>query len=179
MAEDLTLRDATPADALVIGVLGTQVSLDTYATEGIRPLLAREVIEHFSTAAIEALLHEPAVRFVLAERAGHLVGFAQLDLAEQQPLVAAPAVELQRLFVQRRFHGQGIGRALVAACVAHARRHGARALWLTAWVGNHHAQAWYRRQGWQARGSTDYVFEDERFENTVFELPVDGAAAPA
>ena len=40
----LRLRTGTPDDALLVGVLGTQVSLDTYATKGIRPLLAREVL---------------------------------------------------------------------------------------------------------------------------------------
>ncbi|HOZ25184.1 MAG TPA: hypothetical protein PLI83_10420, partial [Thermomonas sp.] len=38
------LRPATPDDALCLGVLGLQVFLDTYATGGIRPTLAREVL---------------------------------------------------------------------------------------------------------------------------------------
>lgn len=171
---DTVLRDARPDDALVIGVLGTQVFLDTYATSGIRPLLAREVREHFATETIAARLAEPHTRFVLAERAGHLIGFAQLGLGARQALVAAePAVELQRLYVQARFSGQGVGKALVAASAKRAAAWGARALWLTAWVGNERALAWYRRQGWRELGSTDYVFEDERFENRVFERRVD------
>lgn len=170
---DLVLRDATAEDALVIGVLGTQVFLDTYATAGIRPLLAREVRQNFSTEAIAALLARPQTRFVLAEREGHLVGFVQLGLGARQALVAAePAVELQRLYVQARFNGQGVGKALVAAGAARASAWGARALWLSAWVGNGHALAWYRRQGWRELGSTDYVFEGERFENRVFEKPL-------
>lgn len=167
---DMVLRDATPADTLVIGVLGTQVFLDTYATAGIRPVLAREVLAHFSTGAIAALLAQPRTRFVLAEREGHLVGFVQLAFGAKQALVAAePAVEVQRLYVQARFNGQGVGKALVGAAAARAAAAGAQALWLTAWVGNAHALAWYRRQGWRELGSTDYVFENERFENRVFE----------
>jgi diamine N-acetyltransferase len=169
---DTVLRDATAEDALVIGVLGTQVFLDTYATRGIRPLLAREVREHFSTEAIAARLADPHTRFVLAENEGHLLGFVQLGLAARHELVQAePAVEVQRLYVQARFHGQGVGKALMAGAGQRARAAGAAALWLTAWVGNTHALAWYRRQGWIERGSTPYVFEDESFENRVFERP--------
>lgn len=172
------LRQAVPDDALVIGVLGTQVFLDTYATSGIRPLLAREVGEHFSTEAIAARLAEPDTRFLLAEREGHLVGFVQLGLAARHELVqAGPAVEVQRIYVQARFNGQGIGKALVAGAEHQARAAGAVALWLTAWVGNAHALAWYRRQGWRELGSTDYVFEGERFENRVFERSVDPPSA--
>lgn len=167
----LLLRQATPEDALIIGVLGTQVSLDTYATQGIRPLLAREVLAHFSTEAIAALLAQPHTRFILAEHEGHLIGFAQLGFGEPDPLVSAhPAVEVERLFVQARFKSQGVGKALIAAAASQAIASGARSLWLTAWVGNHDAIAWYRRQGWLERGTTDYVFEDEQFENLLFEL---------
>lgn len=170
---DTVLRDATPEDALVIGVLGSQVFLDTYATAGIRPLLAREVRAHFSTDTIAALLARPQTRFVLAEREGHLVGFVQLAFGARQALVAAdPAVEVQRLYVQARFNGQGVGKALIGAAETRAASAGAKALWLTAWVGNAHALAWYRRQGWRELGSTDYVFENERFENRVFSRPL-------
>ncbi len=167
----LLLRQGSPDDALVIGVLGTQVSLDTYATQGIRPLLAREVLAHFSTEAIASLLAQHQTRFLLAELEGHLIGFVQLGFGERHELVVAdPAVEVERLFVQARFKGQGVGKALIAAASAQARASGALSLWLTAWVGNTDALAWYRRQGWLERGSTDYVFEDEHFENRLFEL---------
>ena len=169
----LLLRQGEPGDALVIGVLGTQVSLDTYATQGVRPLLAREVLAHFSTEAIASLLAQSHTRFVLAERDGHLIGFVQLGFGERNALVLAdPAVEVERLFVQARFKGQGVGKALIGAATALAIASGARSLWLTAWVGNTHALAWYQRQGWLERGSTDYVFEDEHFENRLFELPL-------
>jgi diamine N-acetyltransferase len=170
MDTPVLLRDATPDDALLIGVLGTQVSLDTYATAGISPLLAREVREHFNTEPIAALLARRDTRFVLAERQANLVGFVQLAFGARHALVAAErAVEIDRLYVQAPFKGQGIGKALVAAAAERARAWGAQALWLTAWVGNEAALAWYRRQGWRELGSTDYVFENERFENRVFE----------
>jgi GNAT superfamily N-acetyltransferase len=170
----LRLRQGTHADALVIGVLGMQVSLDTYATQGIRPLLAREVLAHFSTAAISSLLAQPHTRFVLAERDGHLIGFAQLAFGERHALVLGdPTVEVERLFVQARFKGQGVGKTLIGAASGQARASGAMSLWLTAWVGNKEALAWYRLQGWLERGVTDYVFEDEHFENRLFELQLD------
>ncbi|MEO8132440.1 MAG: hypothetical protein ABI831_00440 [Betaproteobacteria bacterium] len=41
----IAFRLATDTDALCIGVPATQVFLDTYATDGIRPSLALEVLE--------------------------------------------------------------------------------------------------------------------------------------
>ena len=44
------LRPARPDDALCLSVLTMQVFLDTYATEGIRPSLAREVLTSYAAA---------------------------------------------------------------------------------------------------------------------------------
>ena len=68
-----------------LGVLGTQVYLDTYATIGIRPTIAREVQAAFSTARVESLLAQPAVRWIVAECEAHLIGFTQLTLGPGQP----------------------------------------------------------------------------------------------
>jgi len=51
----VTFRPAVAADALCLGVLSTQVFLDTYCTQGIRPELAREVLANHSVATYEAL----------------------------------------------------------------------------------------------------------------------------
>lgn len=168
-ASSIAIRDATPADAACIGVLCTQVYLATYATEGIRPRLVREVASHFGIDAVHALLVAPATRCLVAARSGHLLGFAQLRLDAAHPKVdAVRAVELERLYVLERFAGQGIGRALLAACEATAREHGATTMWLTAWVSNRRALAFYARRGHVDVGSDCYVFEDERHENRIF-----------
>ena len=68
LAEDVTFRVAVDADALCIGGLATQVFLDTYATEGIRPSLARGVLKHLSTSSVSALLSNPNARFIVKPR---------------------------------------------------------------------------------------------------------------
>lgn len=172
-AAPLLLRPAVPGDAVVISALATQVFLDTYATEGVRPAVAREARASFDLPVIEALLSTPQRQLLLAEAEGHLRGFVQLMPG---PLPAgfcadgahaAPACEVERLYVQPRWQGQGVGRALMRRAAEHALAAGCSGLWLTAWVGNTHARAWYARQGWQDVGATPHTFEGETFENRV------------
>ena len=166
---DALLRPARADDALCIAVLGTQVFLDTYATQGVGPVLAREVLAHFSSAEIAALLARPDTRFIVAERDDHLVGFVQLTLGARQPEVTGSiTTEVVRLYVQRRFQGQHLGARLLQQAQSVAAEHGASRLWLTAWVGNPRAIGFYAAQGWQDVGSTDYVFEGEAFLNRIF-----------
>jgi diamine N-acetyltransferase len=180
MGDDVAFRPATTADALCISVLGTQVFLDTYATDGIRPSLAREVIEHLSVPAVSALLAAPAVRFIVAERAGHLIGLAQFTLGSVHELVTArPGAELNRLYVLERFTGSGIGTALLGEAETQAAATGAAVLWLTAWVGNRRAMDFYARRGYSDLGATTYVFQHERYENRVFAKALGRSRAPA
>lgn len=166
---EIALRTADPSDALCIGVLATQVFLDTYAMDGIRPSLAREVLHHLSTGAIARSLADPATVFLVAERAGHLIGFAELTIGATHEFAGPEAtVELGRLYVQRAFAGKGIGTMLLARSEVLARARGAGALWLTAWVGNRRGLAFYARRGYVDAGGTMYEFENEQYENRVF-----------
>lgn len=162
------VRDARPDDALCLGVLGLQVFLDTYATAGIRPSVAREVLATFSTEAMTACLHDPAMRLLVAEQDGHLVGFAQVTLGAAHDLAPpGPPAELLRLYVQEPFTGGGLGTRLLRAAEAAAAARGARVMWLTPWVHNQRARAFYAARGYVDQGLTWYRFEGESHENRL------------
>ncbi len=165
----ISYRTAIPEDALCLGVLGTQIFLDTYAKQGIRPSVAREVLEHFSVEAISDLLSSPSTAFLVAEQDGHLIALAQLTHGSTHELVPfEPAMEVKRLYVQEHFTGKGVGQTLLRHAEALAAARGARALWLTAWVGNPRALAFYERQGYRDVGGSTYVYENDVYETRVF-----------
>ena len=168
-------RVAEPADALCVGVLAIQVFLDTYATDGLRPDLAREALTHYSPEVFETRIRDASKHFLLAERAGHLVGFSECSVSSTPPDPSlSSGVELVRLYVQRRAQRLGIGAALLAGAEAYARALGAPLLWLTAWVGNTSARAFYEAQGYDEVGVTSYEFEGEVYENRIYRKMLDG-----
>ena len=174
MSSDILLREAGQADALCLHALATQVFLDTYANQGIREAIAREAQQELSVAAFLEQLEAPAVRVLLAEHGGFLVAFASVTLGAAHSLVARrPAAELSRLYVQLPFMRRGIGALLLRRVEALARAAGASTLWLTAWVGNARALAFYASQGYEELGSTYHEFENERFENRLFARALD------
>ena len=164
-----SFRVATIADADCISTLATQVYLNTYATEGIRPLFVREVNAQLSVVAISELISQPATSFILVERAAHLIAFAQVTFgATHDRVTAKNTVELDRLYVHERFTAQGIGKALLKHVESLAASTGASALWLTAWVHNLRALRFYAAQGFVDAGMTMYRFEHEQHENRLF-----------
>jgi len=165
----VSLRSADAADVPCLSALATQVFLETYATSGIRLALAREVETQFCATAFTERLSQPGRRTLLAERSGHLVGFAEVALGAEHELVSPkPAAELTRLYVQSPFLRQGVGRRLLRRAEALALAEGASTLWLRAWIGNERALLFYASQGYEPLGSTEYCFEGEAFENRLF-----------
>ena len=176
--EGLRLRPAAASDALCLSVLAMQVFLDTYATQGIRPEIAREVLASYSQQVFAAACADPSTRLSVAERAGHLVGFAQVALGASHGLApAGQQAELFRLYVQEPFTGQHIGSLLLADAERLAHEAGATVLWLTPWVYNHRALAFYQRRQYTDHGLTHFVFEGESHENRVYAKQLGTAAA--
>jgi GNAT superfamily N-acetyltransferase len=168
-SDDITFRPAVAADALCLGVLATQVFLDTYAPQGIRPAIARQVLAEYSVARYERLLADPGVTILVAERAGHLVGFSQVGngIAHERVPEAA-ASELQRLYVHERFTGRGIGRDLLRHAEKAAAASGADTLWLTAYEGNARALQFYPRRGYEDLGATIFTLQGEDHPNRLY-----------
>ena len=66
---------------------------------------------------------------------------------------------------------------LLRRAEAVAAQQRASMLWLTAWVGNRHALAFYARRGYRDVGATVYRFQDEQYENRVLTRALDAPAA--
>lgn len=168
-ASRIRIREAQPQDSLYIGVLAMQVFLDTYATEGIREAIATQALQAFAPDTIARLMVQPDTVLVVAESNGHLIGFAQIKLRAGHLMICATDVaELQRLYIQERFTGLGIGYRLLQAAEQHAEHAGATLLWATVWVGNERALGFYPRQGYTLLGSPMYSFQGEIHENRLF-----------
>lgn len=173
---DVAVRAGVVADATCLAGLGLQVFLDTYALQGIRPALVREALQDHRIEAVAARLAEPGRAFVIAELAGHAVGFAELALDAPTTLLdAAQAAMLDRLYVHPRFAGRGIGRRLLAEAEARAAAAGASALWLTAWAENARALRFYPRCGYALLGSGEFTFESDRYDTRIYGKRLDAA----
>ncbi|WP_269532927.1 GNAT family N-acetyltransferase [Chitinimonas sp. BJYL2] len=157
----MIIRFATEADAPVLAALAQAVWVDSYAREGMRAVLADYVRDAFTAERYLRELADPARQIWVAERDGHLLGYASLNM-ETSPIRPELNRRLETLYVLRRLQGQGVGRALMQA-VAVASPQG----WLSTWHRNEEALAFYARIGCQRIGETAFELEGESHLNHV------------
>ena len=86
-----------------------------------------------------------------------LLGFAHLRQTPTPPALEGRfALEISRFYVDRPWHGRGIARVLMSACVAEARSRGADALWLLVYQDNPRAVAFYEKSGFHRAGTQPF-----------------------
>lgn len=163
----ITLRSASATDAPVLSALACQVWLDTYATDGISPLIADYLHETFAPDSFLQRLADPQQQLMLAVQGEHLLGYAQLHTAS--PCSAAPQLTaaLQTLYVQSHASGRGIGQRLLHWAGAQAQTASGNPLWLSVNAANARAITFYLRNGLQQIGAYDFMLGEQRYPNLL------------
>ena len=109
-----------------------------------------------------AELRDPARVTLLAEVGGELAGYTMVRRAEVPACVTGPApVEVQRFYVDQRWHGRGVAQPLMRAAEEVARGWGGETLWLTVWGENHRALAFYAKCGFADVGEHPFLLGND------------------
>ncbi len=175
-----TLRPCAAPDAGALALVGAATFLDSYAE--ILPgadILAHCASQH-STALYAAWLARADHAVWLAEAAGGApVGYVTLNPPDL-PVEPGPGdVEIKRIYLLRRYHGAGLGAALLAAAQAGAAARGFERLLLGVYSQNAQAIAFYRRQGFEQVGVRRFQVGANLYDDLVLARPVEAPATGA
>ena len=169
---DFSIRLATPDDAPALSVAGRNFFSDTFGSANRPEDMEAYLASAFSEARQRAELAEPGARILLATgRGGDIVGYAHLRLGAAPPATSSaladrPA-EIARLYADRRWHGRGLGAALMDATVALATQWGAELLWLGVWEENPRAIAFYAKHDFIDVGGQEFLLGSDRQRDRI------------
>jgi diamine N-acetyltransferase len=163
-SESFQIRIATREDAPALSALAERLFVETFGAANEPENMAAYLPSAFSLELQTAELTDPDRTVRLAVGAGgELIGYAMLRRERRATgVVAERPVELQRIYVDRRWHGQGLGDALLASCVEQARAWGCDALWLGVWQENPRAIAFYQRSGFKIVAEQTFMLGSDR-----------------
>lgn len=168
-----TIRACTDADAQALGLVGAATFLETFA--GV--LDGEAVVAHCGQA------HDP-------DRYHQLLALGcRIWIAEVEPgrapigyVVAGPCLlpiarpgelDIKRIYVLEKWHGSGVGPALMQKAIEYARSDGQERLLVGVYIGNARAQAFYRRSGFEQIGQRTFSVGPRSYEDYVFALKLD------
>ena len=139
---------AAAQHSAALASLSQQTFVDAFGKDNNPADLHNYVSRAFSETTIRQELLDPNSAFYLACLHEEPIGYLKLRRGgTPRALPDCKALELQRIYVQQRVVGRGIGARLMQTAIDYARQAGHRVLWLGVWEHNPSAIAFYRKWG--------------------------------
>jgi GNAT superfamily N-acetyltransferase len=147
-------RRATPADAVALSAFARRVFDETFGPHNDPRDIAVYAERAFTPSAQGAELADVSRVCVVGESGEAIVAYALLHDGAAPPGVAGPRpLEIERFYVDSRWHGAGVAGAMMDVVIDMARSLGCETLWLGVWERNPRAIRFYARRGFLDVGS--------------------------
>jgi ribosomal protein S18 acetylase RimI-like enzyme len=157
-----TIRKAEEQDAARLAELAEQTFRDAFAAMNTPENLELHCREQYGEAIQAREILDPSITTLICEDEGEFVGYAQLRWGHAPSHIhAARPMEIQRIYVVRKWHGRGLAQELMGEALLNAERGGADVVWLGVWELNPRAIAFYRKSGFEESGSHTFVVGDD------------------
>jgi diamine N-acetyltransferase len=170
----LTIRRATAGDNILLAELGRQTFYETFARDNTPEDMAEYLAASFGPDIQAAQLADPNTLFFIAEEDGAAVGYARLrENSTADGIVGRRPLEIVRLYARRAWLGQGVGKALMQACLEYANECSADQIWLDVWEENVRAIAFYRKWGFVPVGKQTFQLGSDLQNDLILARTVD------
>jgi diamine N-acetyltransferase len=154
----VVFRLGVAADAERLVELATRTYYETFVSVNTPENMQAYLSSAFTLPQFQADLAAPGITFHVAEKDKRLIAYAKL-VAGTPPacVISERAIEIERFYMDRDWHGTGIASALMEICLNDARRQGFKTVYLGVWEHNLRAQAFYRK--WDFVRVGEHVFQ--------------------
>lgn len=104
--------------------------------------------EYFSVEKLTAEFNNKSSEFYFATIGKNVIGYLKLNFGQAQTeLQDGNALEIERIYVLKEFHGKGVGQLLYDKALQIARQKNVDYVWLGVWEENRRAINFYTKNG--------------------------------
>lgn len=145
---NLEIKKAAIKDLEKLQAIGRQTFAETFADVNSEENMTKYLEESFAAEKLTAELNNPSSFFYFAVLDEKVIGYLKLNTenaqTEKQDL---DALEIERIYVAKEFHGKKIAQALYAQAEKTAEQIKASYMWLGVWEENFRAVSFYTKNG--------------------------------
>lgn len=140
-------------DRDLLTAIGAETFRDTCAAANTSEDMALSLAQAFGSDQQARELADPSGVFLIATLGEAAVGYARVRWETTQAVAPGRRVlEIARLYVRRPWFGQGVGNALMAACLDEAQQSHCDVAWLAVWERNQGALTFFEKWGFAVVG---------------------------
>lgn len=159
---DVIIRKLNPADLELLRHLSIQTFVDTFADQNTPENMESYLSTSLSISKLSSELSHPESEFYGAAINNELIGYLKINFGTAQSEPFANALEIERIYVQKAYHGKKVADQLYQKAVEIALERKAPFIWLGVWEHNARAIAFYQKLGFVAFGTHPFMLGDDK-----------------
>jgi ribosomal protein S18 acetylase RimI-like enzyme len=158
--------------------IGRQTFSGTFSAGNSEQNMKTYLEERFSIGKLTAELDDLNSEFYFAELNNTVIGYLKLNFGSSQTeLKEEKALEIERLYVLKEFHGKKAGQLLFEKAIQIARQRNAEYVWLGVWEENPRAIRFYKENGFVAFDKHIFRLGDDEQTDIMMKLPLKGLSS--
>ena len=143
--------------------IGRQTFQETFSESNSEENMKSYLEEGFSNEKLTAELNNENSEFYFALLDTNVIGYLKINFgASQTELKDSKALEIERIYVSKEFHGKSVGQLLYDKAIEIAKQKSSEYVWLGVWEENQRAINFYKKNGFV------------EFDKHIFKLGNDG-----
>ncbi|WP_347050582.1 GNAT family N-acetyltransferase [Flavobacterium olei] len=146
--KDIHIQKVTINDINELQKIGRQTFSETFSGDNSEEDMRKYLDENFSSEKLTAELNNKDSEFYFAVLDNAVIGYLKLNFgASQTQLKDNKALEIERIYVPKEYHGQKVGQLLYEKAIQIARQKEVSYVWLGVWEENFRALSFYKKNG--------------------------------
>jgi ribosomal protein S18 acetylase RimI-like enzyme len=166
-----SIRKAGLEDLESLQTIGRQTFSETFAPYNSAENLVQYLEQSFATVKLSQELANTDSSFYFAEENGQVVGYLKINVGQAQTeLNDEHALEIERIYVLKQYHGKKVGQLLYEKAIQIALEMKKQYVWLGVWEENHRALQFYKKNGFVEFDKHIFKLGDEEQTDFMMKL---------
>lgn len=146
--ENIGIEKLTISDLDELQKIGRQTFYETFSESNTEENMKNYLESGFSVDKIKTELSDENADFYFAKIDKKIIGYLKLNFGQSQTeLKDDKALEIERIYVLKEFHGKKVGQILYDKAIEIAKNKNADYVWLGVWEENPRAINFYKKNG--------------------------------
>lgn len=169
--DNIVLRKVMASDIQELQKISKQTFLETFSVNNTEENMKKYLEESFSVEKLMSELTDANSDFYFALIENDVIGYLKLNFgASQTELKDNKALEIERIYVSKEFHGKKVGQLLYEKAIQIAKQNNAAYVWLGVWEENPRAISFYKKNGFVEFDKHIFVLGDDEQTDIMMKL---------
>ncbi len=172
---DIDINKVVLNDIVQLQKIGRQTFYETFSAGNTEENMKKYLDEEFSIEKLTVELNDKNAEFYFAKLDNTIIGYLKLNFGLlQTELQDDKALEIERIYVLKEFHGKNVGQILYDKAIQVARQKNADYVWLGVWEENPRAINFYKKNGFVEFDKHLFKLGDDIQTDLMMKLKLNG-----